>query len=146
MVQGRGVLWVVGRAGRQSNSRRVERACHRSGTPGTAPQSNASIPFLFWVYHRQRPQSPKDKPSHYCQTIQRRRRWTTRIPQHTGLTEGRARLLKISQCKSQEQESKESACAGSKQDTHGTVDTFAVRARLLKISQCAEVAKSLFKC
>lgn len=86
--RGRGVLWVVDRAGRQSNSKSNERASHRSGTPGTAHAILiVGILFLFWIHHRQRPQSPKDKPSHYCQTIQRRRRWTARIPQHTGLTQ-----------------------------------------------------------
>lgn len=88
-VWGRGVLWVVGRAGKQSNSKMGERASHRSGTPGTAHAILiVGILFLFWYQHRQRPQSPKDKPSHYCQTIQRRRRWTTRIPQRTALTQG----------------------------------------------------------
>lgn len=77
------------RASRQSNSKMGERASHRSGTPGTAlNKSNVGILFLFWYQHRQRPQSPKDKPSHYYQTIQRRRRWTARIPQHTALTQG----------------------------------------------------------
>lgn len=45
-VWSRGVLWVVGRAGRQSNSKREERASHRSGTPGTA-HNNLTQVFYF---------------------------------------------------------------------------------------------------
>lgn len=86
---GQGCGQVGSRAGRQSNSKREERASHRSGTPGTAHnKSNVGILFLFWYQHRQRPQSPKDNPSHYCQTIQRRRCQTARIPQRTALTQG----------------------------------------------------------